>query len=74
MVFTLEGTKLVPHRVQIGITDGTRTEIRGEGITAGMQVVIGTNAAGATGAASSTTASPFQQQQQRGRGGPPGPF
>ncbi len=74
MLFTLEGTKLVPHRVHIGISDGTRTEIRGDGITAGMQVVIGTNAAGAAGAASGTTASPFQQQQQRGRGGPPGPF
>ncbi|HEY0930003.1 MAG TPA: efflux RND transporter periplasmic adaptor subunit [Gemmatimonas sp.] len=74
-IYTLEGTKLVPHRVHIGITDGTRTEIRGDGITAGMQVVIGSNAGGATNATSGTTASPFQQQQQqRGRGGPPGPF
>jgi len=74
-IYTLDGKTLVAHRVQIGITDGTRTEIRGEGLVPGMQVVIGTNPTGAGNAASGAAASPFQQQQQpRGRGGPAGPF
>lgn len=73
-IYTFEAGKLVPHRVRTGITDGTRTEIRGESLTVGMQVVIGSNVGG-TAATSGTTSSPFQQQQQRGgRGGPPGPF
>ncbi len=73
-IYTFEGGTLVAHRVRIGITDGTRTEISGEDLKAGMQVVIGTNLGGSA-PVTGTTTSPFQQQPQgRGRGGPPGPF
>ncbi len=72
-IYTLDEGVLVPHRVQVGITDGTRTEISGEGITPGMQVVIGINAASGSTVASGTS-SPFQQQSPGGRMGPRGPF
>ena len=57
-------------KVQTGITDGTTTEVRGDTIKEGMQVIAGT--LGATQQTASTNATPFQggQQQQRGpRGG-----
>ena len=63
-----EDGSLTPHKVQIGITDGTRTEIHGEGIEAGMQVVIGINLVGSAGGASGAASNPFQQQQPQGRG------
>lgn len=70
--------KLSPRRVRTGITDGQRTEVSGERLLAGMQVVTGTNDGSQPAvASSSTTTNPFQstQQQQRrqGTGGPPGP-
>jgi HlyD family secretion protein len=59
--------KLQPLRVQIGITDGTTTEIRGTGITEGMKVVAGTlNATSQTASTPATT--PFQSGQQQGGG------
>ncbi|MEA2572668.1 MAG: HlyD family secretion protein [Acidobacteriota bacterium] len=59
--------KLQPLRVQIGITDGTTTEISGTGITEGMKVVAGTlSATSQTAAAPATT--PFQSSQQQGGG------
>ena len=39
-VWTIEGDKIVAHRVNIGMTDGTNTEILG-GIAAGTVVVTG---------------------------------
>ena len=57
-------------RVRTGLTDGQNTEVIGQNITEGMQVIVGTTAA-ATGAAAATTTSPFQQQR---RPGGPGGF
>lgn len=75
VLYTLQGDSLVRHRVKLGITDGSRTVVTGEGITKGMQIVIGSGTGGATAAATSATASPFQQQPRAaGRGGPPTPF
>jgi HlyD family secretion protein len=54
--------------VRTGLTDGQRTEVSGERLTEGMQVVIGTTRGDA--AATATTATPFQQQGQQG---PPPP-
>lgn len=62
-----DGT-LVAHKVQIGISDGTRTEVHGEGISADMQVVIGMNLVGNAAGASGAASNPFQQQQPQGRG------
>jgi len=65
--------KLVTTRVQVGITDGQKTEVRGAGVTPGMQVVIGTSTSATT--ASATTSSPFQQQSSsRPQQGPRGGF
>lgn len=48
-------------RVRAGLSDGQKTEVRGEGLSAGMQVIVGVTQNG--GAASG---SPFQAQQQTG--------
>jgi HlyD family secretion protein len=59
-----------PVKVQTGITDGTTTEVRGDAIKEGMQVIAG--AAGAQQQqTASTSATPFQSGQQGGgqRGG-----
>jgi HlyD family secretion protein len=53
--------------VRTGLTDGQRTEVSGERLTEGMQVVIGTTRGDA---AATPTATPFQQQRQQG---PPPP-
>jgi HlyD family secretion protein len=48
-------------RVRAGLSDGQKTEVRGEGLTEGMQVIVGVtqDGGGAPG-------SPFQAQQQTG--------
>ena len=60
-----------PIKVQTGITDGTTTEVRGDGVKEGMKVI-----AGAAGAAqqqtASTSATPFQGGQQGGQRAPRG--
>jgi len=58
-------------RVRTGLSDGQNTQITGQNVHEGMQVIIGT----VTTAAAPTTGatSPFQQQR-RGPGGPPGGF
>lgn len=72
-VYTLQGDSLVAVRVQIGISDGTRTAISGAGVVAGMPVVIGISAGAAT---DGSAANPFQQPSQatQGRRGPATPF
>jgi HlyD family secretion protein len=40
-VWVQDGNYVRPIEVQIGISDGSQTEISGEGIEAGMQVVVG---------------------------------
>jgi HlyD family secretion protein len=64
--------KLQSLRVRTGVTDGSFTEVRGQTVKEGMQVVAGTAQAQAA-KSSETSSNPFQggqQQQQRGpRGG-----
>jgi HlyD family secretion protein len=56
-----------PIKVQTGITDGSSTEVRGDGIKEGMKVIAG---AGATQQqTASTSATPFQSGQRGPRGG-----
>jgi hypothetical protein len=52
--------------VRAGLTDGTNTEIIGDGVTEGMEVVIGEVQAGSAGGATSTN--PFVPQMPRGGG------
>ena len=54
--------------VQAGLTDGTNTEVRGKGLSDGLEVVIGEVQAGAPGAAGATSTNPFVPQMP-GRGG-----
>jgi len=49
-------------RVRTGITDGQMTEVRGQGIEAGMNII-----AGVTQSAESSSNNPFQNSQQSRR-------
>jgi len=54
-------------RVRTGLSDGQNTQVMGQDVKEGMQVIVG---AATTSAA--TTTSPFQQQRRPGPGGPGG--
>jgi HlyD family secretion protein len=65
---------LKPVRVHAGLSDGSRTEVTGNGIKEGMQIVIGANT-GTGVAPTATSTNPLQPQSTGGRrGGPAGPF
>lgn len=71
-LYYLDATgKLKVARVTLGVSDGQRTQVLGDSIKAGMQVIIGSNSAGTPAtAASATTANPFQASgAPRGPGG-----
>jgi HlyD family secretion protein len=59
------GEFLEPLRVKAGLSDGTMTEVQGEGLQAGTEVVMGLQAQGSGPAG---TANPFIPQFGRGRG------
>jgi HlyD family secretion protein len=61
-----------PVRVHAGLSDGSRTQVTGNGIREGMQIVIGAST-GAT-APTATATNPLQPQSTGRRGGRPGPF
>jgi HlyD family secretion protein len=58
-------------RVRTGLSDGQNTQVMGQELKEGMQVIIGTSTATTTTSTTQTTTSPFQQQR-RGPGGPGG--
>ena len=55
--------------VKTGITDGTRTEVSGEGLTEEMKIITGVVQTSADGAAGAAPLGGQQQQQRRGPGG-----
>jgi HlyD family secretion protein len=59
-------------RIRIGLTDGSTTEVRGEGLTAGMKVIADT--AQAQTAESGSSSSPFSGTQRQQGGARPGGF
>jgi hypothetical protein len=66
---------LKPVRVHAGLSDGTRTQVTGNGITEGMQIIVGANIGTATGATTATSTNPLQPQSTSRRGGgAAGPF
>jgi HlyD family secretion protein len=67
-----DGGLLAPVEVTVGLQGSTCTEVSGDGITEGMQIVLGQQPTGASGGSSS----PFQSQQPQGgwRGPRPGGF
>ena len=63
VVWTIDGEYVRPVRVQLGLTDGAMTEVSGEGLAEGMEIVTGvqTEAVRQTG-----TNNPFAPQFRRG--------
>jgi HlyD family secretion protein len=70
MLWAAEGSFVRPLPVKLGLTDGTWTEVEGEGLVSGTVVVTGTISAEA--AAEEAGTNPFIPQIGR-RGGPGGP-
>jgi len=66
-IYLLKDNKAQPVEVQLGITDGTRSEVLGEVVNENDLVVIGMSSATAS-AAQPGVANPFQPQQPRGPG------
>jgi HlyD family secretion protein len=66
-VYVLKDNKAQAVEVQLGITDGSRSEVRSGELKENDPLIIGTSSAAAT-AAQSGVANPFQPQQQRGPG------
>jgi HlyD family secretion protein len=65
-IYVLRENKAQPVEVQLGITDGSRTEVR-DGLNENDPVIIGTSSAAAT-SGQSGIANPFQPQRPRGPG------
>jgi HlyD family secretion protein len=66
-IYVLKDNKAQPLEVQIGITDGTRSEVLGEVLNENDPVIIGMSSAAAP-AGQSGVANPFQPQPARGPG------
>ncbi len=64
-----------PRRVRTGLSDGQRTQVTGDGVSAGTQVIVGAGG-GESQTAASTARNPLQQQGSGGQRppGPPGGF
>jgi HlyD family secretion protein len=67
-IWVKDGEGVKPIEVRAGLTDGTSTEITGEGVTEGMEVVVGEIQAPAGGAAATST-NPFVPQMPGRRRG-----
>jgi multidrug efflux pump subunit AcrA (membrane-fusion protein) len=62
--------KLKAIHVRIGISDGQRTQVTGDSLVVGMQVIVGAATAGSA-ATSAPNTNPLTPTPQRGgRGGP----
>lgn len=68
MLWQVSTGKLSGIPVTTGLTDGQQTVVEGDGLTAGLQVVVG---ASGNGTQTQATSSPFQSQSRQG-GGPRG--
>lgn len=66
-IYVLRDSKAQPLEVSLGITDGSKTEIRGGDISDNDMVIVGM-ASGATAANSSGVVNPFQSARPRMRG------
>jgi HlyD family secretion protein len=64
-----ENGQLGRIRVRTGLTDGQRTQIEGDGVREGMQVIVGV-----TQSAQTSSSSPFQSPMQPGQPRGPGTF
>jgi HlyD family secretion protein len=67
-VWKIEGAQLTPVPVQLGLTDGVKTEVAGGDLKEGDAVAVSTANAAAKGAPAQTTRSPFAGTAGGGRG------
>ncbi len=65
MLWVREGQYLRPIRVRSGVTDGMMTEVQGQDVTDGMEVVLAEEAP-STGSGPQAAANPFAPQFPRG--------
>jgi HlyD family secretion protein len=65
-VYVLKDNRAQPVEIQLGITDGSRTEVRAGELNEKDPLIIATSSAAA--ASQSGVANPFQPQPQRGPG------
>jgi HlyD family secretion protein len=65
-VYVLKDNRAQPVEIQLGITDGSRTEVLAGDLNEKEPLIIATSSAAAAG--QSGVANPFQPQQPRGRG------
>jgi HlyD family secretion protein len=68
VVYVLKENKAQPVEVQLGITDGSRTELRSGELNENDPVIIAASSAGAS-SGQGRVANPFQQQRGPGLGG-----
>jgi HlyD family secretion protein len=59
------GSRLSPLRVTVGVTDGTRTEVSGDGLADGQEVVLGELQAGETPEVNNPFAPSFRRPQKK---------
>jgi HlyD family secretion protein len=64
-IYLLRDDKAQPVEIQLGITDGSRTEVRSGDVKENDPVIIGMSSADSSGPA---VANPFQPQRSRGFG------
>ena len=70
-VYTIDSTgTLKAIRVRVGLSDGQRTEVRGDSLRVGMQVIVGTATTASAAAATAPSTNPLAPQGRgAGRGG-----
>jgi HlyD family secretion protein len=74
-LWTVEASgKLKAIRVRTGLSDGQKTQVQGQGLTEGTQVIVGTATGAQSGTQSAQSTSPFQPQGGGMRRGPGGGF
>jgi HlyD family secretion protein len=66
VVWVQDGNYVKPVEVHFGVSDGTKTEISGQGVEQGLKLVIGEQA-NSTDSSSGTTTNPFAPQFRRRR-------
>jgi HlyD family secretion protein len=70
-LYTLDPAgKLKAIHVRVGISDGQRTQVTGDSLVVGMQVIVGAALPGAAATSASTTNPLTPTSQRGGRGGP----
>jgi HlyD family secretion protein len=69
-IYVLQNGIPQPLQIKAGLSDGTMTEVSGDGLSEGLEVVVGEQASGQSASAAATGATnPFAPPMMRGGGG-----